>query len=86
LFIDNNIQEAPWVNASDVAACGAFIITVKNETAPNADSLLFSHASAKGEFSLAWGRPPLGENVNYIWAIEPPVPGAGVCKFTVLKG
>ena len=86
LFIDNNSQEAPWVNASDVAACGAFIITVKTETVPNADSRLFSQASAKGEFSLAWGSPPLGNDVHYMWAIEPPVQGAGVCRFTSPKG
>ncbi|MDD2660285.1 MAG: glycosyltransferase family 39 protein [Methylococcales bacterium] len=82
LFIDNNVQEAPWVNASDVAACGAFIITVKPEMVPNPYSLLFSQASAKGEFSLAWGRPPLGKEMHYMWAIASPVPGAGVCRLT----
>ena len=84
LFIDNNAEESPWVNAQDVAACGAFIIIVKSETVPNAYSLLFSQASAKGEFSLAWGHAPRGEDVHYMWAIKPPMPGEAPCRFTLL--
>jgi len=82
LSIDNNVEKSPWVNADDIAACGAFIITLKSETVPNAYSLLFSQASAKGEFTLAWGRPPLGWDVAFMWAIKSPIPGAGTCRFT----
>ncbi len=85
LFIDNNVQESPWVNAHDVAACGAFILTVKPETLPNVYSPLFSQASAKGEFSLTWGRAPQGEILHYAWAIKPPVPGEAACRFTTLS-
>jgi hypothetical protein len=84
LFIDNNLEESPWVNAHDVAACGAFIITIKSETLPNAYSILFSQASAKGEFSLAWGHGPRGKDVQYAWAIKPPIPGEANCRFTLL--
>ncbi|MEI6334567.1 MAG: glycosyltransferase family 39 protein [Methylococcaceae bacterium] len=82
LFIDNNALEAPWVNAQDVAACGAFIILVKAETIPDAYSLLFSQATAKGEFSLPWGHAPRGKELHYSWAIQPPMPGAAPCRFT----
>lgn len=84
LFIDNNVEESPWVNAHDVAACGAFIITIKSETVPNAYSLLFSQASTKGEFSLAWGHAPRGKDVHYMWAIKPPIQGEAACRFTMI--
>jgi 4-amino-4-deoxy-L-arabinose transferase-like glycosyltransferase len=84
VFIDNNAEESPWVNAHDVAACGAFILTIKPETVPNAYSLLFSQASVKGEFSLAWGHAPRGKDVHYMWAIKPPIPGEAPCRFTTL--
>ncbi|MFA6051004.1 MAG: glycosyltransferase family 39 protein [Methylobacter sp.] len=86
LFIDNNIKESPWVNAHDVATCGAFILTAKSETEPNPYPLLFSQASAKGEFSLTWGHAPRGKEVQYLWAITPPVPGEAPCRFTTLPG
>lgn len=82
LFIDNNIEESPWVDARDVAACGAFILTIKSETTPNPYSPLFNQASAKGEFFLAWGHAPRGKEVNYLWAIKPPIPGEAPCRFT----
>ena len=82
LFIDNNVLESPWVNTRDVAACGAFIIMVKAEPIPDAYSLLFSQATAKGEFSLAWGHAPRGKELHYSWAIKPPMPGAAPCRFT----
>lgn len=81
LFIDNNIEESPWVNAHDVVACGAFILTVKSETDTNIYSPLFNQASAKGEFSLTWGHAPRGKDVQYLWAIKPPVPGEAPCRF-----
>lgn len=84
LLMDNNAEISPWVNANDVAACGAFIITIKSEPISGAYSLLFSQASTKGEFSLAWGRPPLGINVDYMWAIKPPISGGATCRFTTL--
>ena len=80
LLIDNNPEISPWVNANDVAACGAFIIINKSEA--DAYSLLFSQASAKGELSFAWGRPPLGIAVHYMWAIKPPITGEATCRFT----
>jgi len=81
LFIDNNVQESPWVNARDVASCGAFIITSKSETVSGTYSRLFSQASVKGEFALAWGSPPLGKDVFYLWAIKPRIPGEAPCRF-----
>jgi hypothetical protein len=84
LFIDNNVQESPWVNAHDVAACGAFILTIKSETVTKDYSLLFSQASAKGEFSLTWGHAPRGKDMYYMWAIMLPVPGEAACRFTTL--
>ncbi|MGZ8184163.1 MAG: glycosyltransferase family 39 protein [Methylobacter sp.] len=83
LFIDNKVQEAPWVNAHDVDACGAFILTAKSETDPNPYALLFSQASVKGEFSLIWGRGARGKEVHYLWAIKPRIPGEASCKFTM---
>jgi len=82
LFIDNNALESPWVNAKDVAACGVFIILVKTETVPDAYSLLFSQATAKGGFSLSWGHAPRGKELHYNWAIKPPMPGEAPCRFT----
>ena len=79
LFIDNNIAESPWVNANDVAACGAFILTVKSD--PNPYLLLFNQASASGEFSLTWGRAPRGKEVHYAWAIKSAIPGQAACRF-----
>jgi 4-amino-4-deoxy-L-arabinose transferase-like glycosyltransferase len=84
LLIDNSTQISPWVSTKDVSACGAFIITIKSETVPAAYPLLFSQAIAKGEFSLTWGRPPLGKEVYYMWAIKPPMPGEATCRFTTL--
>lgn len=83
LFIDNNVEESPWVNANDVAACGAFIIIPKSEPV-SAYSALFSQASAKGEFFLAWGHAPRGKDVHYMWAIKPPIPGEAPCRFITL--
>lgn len=84
LLIDNLAEISPWVNANDVAACGAFIITSKPEMVTGVYSRLFSRALAKGEFSLAWGRPPLGNILHYKWAIMQPVPGAAACRFNTL--
>ncbi len=84
LLIDNTPEESPWVNAHDVAACGAFILTIKSEITPTAYSVLFSQAAAKGEFSLTWGHAPRGKTLHYVWAIMPPVPGETACRFTTL--
>jgi hypothetical protein len=84
LLIDNTPEESPWVNAHDVAACGAFILTIKSATTPTAYSVLFSQAAVKGEFSLTWGHAPRGKVLHYAWAIMPPVPGEAACRFTTL--
>lgn len=81
LFIDNNVEEAPWVNARDVDACGALILAVKSEIDSSSYAHLFSQAVQKGEFSLAWGHGARGKELHYIWAIKPRVSGEAVCRF-----
>jgi len=82
LLIDNIPEESPWVNAHDVAACGAFVLMLKTATPPEAYAVLFSQTTIKGEFSLNWGHPPRGKVLPYVWAIIPPIPGAPACRFT----
>jgi hypothetical protein len=82
LFIDDNAKESPWVNASDVEACGALILINTSETAPNPYLSLFRQASLKGDFFLTWGHAPRGKEQHYVWAIKPPVSGVAPCRLT----
>jgi 4-amino-4-deoxy-L-arabinose transferase-like glycosyltransferase len=77
-FIDNSTEKSPWVNAQDVAACGAFILTI---TLDNVYPPLFSQILTKGKFSVAWGHGPRGKDLHYIWGILPPLLNNATCRF-----
>lgn len=85
LLIDNDPQKSPWVNRHDLATCGAFVIFMKSETISNNYSHLYGQATSKGEFFLTWGKAPRGEAVQFIWAIKPPIPSEGPCRYTQLQ-